>query len=220
MTRRLFDIACASLGLLISLPLLLLAALAIKLSSRGPVFHVAQRAGLNGVAFNMYKLRTMHVSQGGSVITATNDRRVFPAGRYLRLLKIDELPQLWNVLRGDMAIVGPRPEDPAIVEKYYKPWMLETLAVRPGLTSSGTQFFYAHADARIDDADPVGSYVSRLLEEKLAIDMAQINRNGVLSDAACVLRTFAVVILHAFGVVLDAPRKDIDAAKHYVRGMT
>ena len=141
MAKRVFDIVVASLTLLAALPVLAVAALAIRLASPGPVLHRAARAGRDGRPFTMLKLRTMHVAppgESGSRITDPADPRVFPVGALLRRTKIDELPQLVNVLRGEMAIVGPRPEDPEIVRKHYSPTHRETLRVRPGLVSPGS----------------------------------------------------------------------------------
>src|SRR6266446_6003127 len=147
MAKRLFDICVAAAALIVGAPLLGLAALGIRLASRGPILYRATRIGLRGRRFTMYKLRTMHVARAaGPLITGTDDPRVFAWGRLLRHTKIDELPQLWNVLRGDMAIVGPRPEDPAIVERYYSAADFGTLNVRPGLASPGSLFHYTHGD--------------------------------------------------------------------------
>src|SRR6266853_1472529 len=129
MSRRLVDVAVAGLGLLLMIPVLAAVALAIRLSDGGPVIFRACRAGRDGRPFTMLKFRTMRVSGGprGSLITASDDRRVFRVGGWLRRCKLDELPQLVNILRGEMSIVGPRPEDPAIVTRSYRPDHLRTL---------------------------------------------------------------------------------------------
>jgi lipopolysaccharide/colanic/teichoic acid biosynthesis glycosyltransferase len=122
MVKRLFDVVFAALAIVMLAPACLVAAIAIRLTSPGPVLYQALRTGRGGADFVMYKFRTMHVIQSShSVITAANDARIFPVGRILRATKFDELPQLFNVLRGQMSIVGPRPEDPAIVKKHYGP---------------------------------------------------------------------------------------------------
>src|SRR5438034_1316321 len=134
MVRRLVDVVCAAIALVATAPLLALAAVGIRLASPGAVTYRAERVGRGGRPFIMYKLRTMHARRrsDASVITGAEDPRVFPLGVWLRRLKIDELPQLVNVLRGEMAIVGPRPEDPAIVSRYYTALGMQTLAVPPG----------------------------------------------------------------------------------------
>src|SRR2546426_10858891 len=139
MVKRPLDVALGLLGLALAAPLLAVAAIGIRLSSPGPVLYRARRVGRSGAGFTMYKLRTMHQREGAaSAITGRNDPRVFPFGAWLRRTKIDELPQLFNVLRGDMSLVGPRPEDPAIVLRHYAPVHRETLAVRHGLASPGS----------------------------------------------------------------------------------
>ena len=116
MLKRAFDIAVALTSVILLSPLLLIGVVGIALTSPGPILYRAQRGGRDGVPFVMYKLRTMHVSDGqGSAITAPGDRRVFPFGAFLRKVKIDELPQFFNILKGDMAIVGPRPEDACLI---------------------------------------------------------------------------------------------------------
>src|SRR5437660_1880399 len=126
---RLIDLILSSVALICLSPLFLLIAAGIRLSSPGPILYCAKRVGIGGKIFTMYKFRTMHVNHGpaGSCITAQNDARVFTFGAWLRRLKIDELPQLVNILRREMAIVGPRPEDPKIVEAHYTTDHLETL---------------------------------------------------------------------------------------------
>src|ERR1051325_510676 len=123
MVRRPLDRLFAGLLLLVAAPLLAVAAVGIRLTSPGPILYHAPRVGLRGRLFTMYKLRTMHVDHGQyeSAITAHRDPRIFRFGAWLRWSKIDELPQLLNVLRGDMAIVGPRPEVPRIVKEHYTP---------------------------------------------------------------------------------------------------
>ncbi len=130
MARRFFDLCIVVPAMLCIGPILVISALAIRVSSPGPIFYRAQRIGRNGRPFTMYKLRTMHCrSVAGSSITSSNDPRVFAVGRILRALKIDELPQLINILRGEMAVVGPRPEAPDIVERHYTDEYRRSLAV-------------------------------------------------------------------------------------------
>ncbi len=138
MIKRLFDIVFASLGLLISFPVVAIAACGIRLSSPGPIFYLAPRVGRHGKPFVMYKLRTMRHRRhdSGSRITGVDDNRIFALGRWLRDWKLDELPQLLNVIRGEMSIVGPRPEDPEMVRLYYTAEHRQTLGVRPGLAAA------------------------------------------------------------------------------------
>ena len=135
--KRLLDIVIAGCALVLTSPLILVGALLVKLTSPGPAFYRARRAGLGGRPFDMFKLRTMRTGTDtpNRKITADRDERVIPVGRWLRRFKIDELPQLWNVLRGDMSIVGPRPEDWDIVRQHYSDRERRTLEVRPGIAS-------------------------------------------------------------------------------------
>ncbi len=178
-------------------PVLALAALAIKVSSRGPILFRASRIGLGGRPFTMYKFRTMHQRQtgAGARITPSEDVRVFLAGRWLRRFKIDELPQLANVIWGQMALVGPRPEDPSIVEEHYTPFMLETLRVLPGLTSPGSLAYYA-AEASLPD-DPFEAervYIAELLPRKIALDLVYVRNRSWRYDAELVARTTASMV--------------------------
>src|SRR3990172_987536 len=137
MIKRLFDIVFAICILSVTWPLILIGALAVKLTSPGPAFYRAKRAGLGGRPFDMLKLRTMRIGTDtpDRKITAEQDDRITPAGRVLRKFKIDELPQFWNVLRGEMSVVGPRPEDWDIVQQHFTPEQQRTLEVRPGIAS-------------------------------------------------------------------------------------
>ena len=200
MAKRTLDVVFASLALVAAIPLLAVAAVAIRLASPGPVLYRATRVGRGGRAFTMYKLRTMHVNQnvaGGkiakSAITAKDDPRVFPVGSLLRRTKIDELPQLLNVLRGDMSLVGPRPEDPRFVEKNYTPADLATLDVRPGLTSPGSVWYYTTAESELTSDDPERHYVERVLPLKLALDLVYVRQVSWRYDLVLIWRTIRVL---------------------------
>ncbi len=197
MVKRLLDIVLAALGLVLVAPVLALAALGIRLASPGggPVFYRARRVGRAGACFTMYKLRTMHQRFPGrtSRITGQNDPRVFPLGALLRRTKIDELPQLFNVLRGDMSIVGPRPEDPDIVERHYTPLLRETLAVRPGLASPGSLYHYTHGDALLAGGDPETAYIVRLLPLKVALDVVYVRQASLPLDVRIIGRTLSTI---------------------------
>jgi lipopolysaccharide/colanic/teichoic acid biosynthesis glycosyltransferase len=149
----------------------------------------------------MYKFRTMRVSPAGAgtPITASNDSRVFPFGAFLRATKIDELPQLFNVLKGDMTLVGPRPEAPEIVRKHYSPADLTTLHVQPGVTSPGTVYYYTHFESTLAADSVVDQYVEELLPAKLALDRVYLRRANLLYDLRVVLRTIAGISARIFG---------------------
>lgn len=206
MAKRLFDIVSAAVALVLTAPLIGLAAIGIKLTDPGPVFFRARRVGFLGREFTMLKLRTMKVGGGsggsggqGPVITGLNDERVSTIGKILRKTKIDELPQLFNVLRGDMAIVGPRPEDPAIVQEHYSSTDLETLGVRPGLASPGSLYQFTSGDKVLHADDPETHYVDKLLKTKLALDRVYIRRASLRSDLQIIGRTLATIGAVALG---------------------
>ena len=171
MTKRVFDVCAAMLGLLVSWPVLLLLAVAIKLDSAGPVLHTPVRVGRGHRPFRVFKFRSMFVdSDKGSAITSGADSRVTRIGRIIRPLRIDELPQLLNVLIGDMSLVGPRPEAPSIVERYSAE-QREVLTVRPGITGL-TQLTSLDEAAQLPgDVEPTEYYVTHLLPAKLAGDL-------------------------------------------------
>ncbi len=195
MLKRAFDIGFSAFILVATAPLMVVAALGIKLTSPGPIFYRANRMGVGERPFSMWKFRTMHVREtAGPEISAVNDTRIFGFGHFLRATKIDELPQFFNVLIGDMAIVGPRPESVAIVHSSYLPWMMETLAVRPGVTSPGALFGYTHANALLDDSDPDGSYERFVLAPKLAVELAYIHRATFLSDVGVMIQTALIIV--------------------------
>jgi lipopolysaccharide/colanic/teichoic acid biosynthesis glycosyltransferase len=216
MIIRLFDAVVSALILVLCAPLLLGVALAIKLSSPGPVLFLAERAGLKGKTFRMFKFRSMHIHQGGSDITATNDARVFAVGKVIRTLKLDELPQFVNVLLGEMALVGPRPEAPAIVAEHYTPWMHDTLNVLPGVTSPGAIFYYAFGDELLDSDDPEAAYVESLLAPKLALDLAYSQRQNLLSNMVVIAHTVVAIVGKAMGKSIGPLARDVKASGKWV----
>ncbi len=195
MAKRLFDIAAAVFFLTVLFPLLLVATVGVKISSRGPVLYRAVRAGMGGKHFVMFKFRTMQVNHGhvSSIITGHMDSRIFPFGALLRMTKVDELPQLLNILRGEMSFIGPRPEDPTIVERHYTAEQAKTLAVLPGLASPGSIYHYTHGHRYISDDDPERSYIDRLLPVKLALDGVYVRERSLWYDIRIVGRTVSVI---------------------------
>lgn len=182
--KRLFDVLVSSLVILIALPLWAVVAVAIKLDTPGPVFYRGERVGKDGERFRMYKFRTMVAAadREGPGITAGEDARITQVGRFLRKMKIDEMPQLINVLKGEMSIMGPRPEDPRYVA-YYTPRQRRVLHVRPGMASPAF-IKYRHEEeileAAGDDWEEV--YVSRVLPDKLEMDLKYVERQSFLYD--------------------------------------
>jgi lipopolysaccharide/colanic/teichoic acid biosynthesis glycosyltransferase len=196
--QRILDIAVAGPLLALALPFLAAAALGVRLTSAGPVLYRAKRAGVGGVPFRMYKIRTMHVgSDRQSAITAPDDPRIFAFGRFLRATRIDELPQLVNILKGDMSLVGPRPEDPRIVNDHFDARMRETLRVRPGITSPGTLLYLRRFREAVHERDATASYASGILREKIEADLMYAERRNVFSDIGVLLQTVVAVVAKA-----------------------
>lgn len=215
--KRLFDIFFSSFFLLIALPFFVFAIVGILLTSPGPIFYKAQRVGKGRKSFSMLKFRSMRVSNYGPVITSGNDDRIFRFGAFLRKTKIDEFPQFLNVLRGDMSIVGPRPEDPKIVADGYTPWMMKTLDVKPGITSSGALFYYAYSEDLLDENDPEKSYIETLLPRKLATELGYIKRASFLNDIGIILLTALTIFGVITGLKPELPRQDIEFADTFLK---
>ena len=200
--KRLMDLAVSSAALVLASPVLLLAAAAIKLTSKGPVIYRARRAGRHAEPFDMLKLRTMTVgADRQGAITAGGDARVTAVGRLLRATKIDELPQLWNILRGDMSLVGPRPEALSIVEEHYTPEHAEALAIRPGLTCTGNLYHYLYQEHLRPPAGMGAEefYVRHLLDPKIAADLHYVRYRTLLYDLRLLVETLWVTTLKILG---------------------
>lgn len=215
--KRLFDIVFSAAFLIAASPILLFCAIGIKISSPGPILYPAIRVGRGNASFTMYKFRTMGIANEGAVITAQNDPRIFRCGKILRKTKLDEFPQFINVLMGQMSVVGPRPEDPKIVNESYTDWMLETLSVRPGITSPGAVFYYAYGESLIDPDAPEASYVDTLLPPKLAIERGYIDRATFPRDLKVICYTAAAVFGEVIGFQVKPPRADIEAATPWIK---
>ena len=201
MIKRLFDIVFSFFVLLAVWPLILIGALIIKLTSPGTAFHRAKRAGLGGKPFHMLKLRTMLVGMASPHrrITAAEDDRITPVGRLLRRTKIDELPQFWNVLRGEMSIVGPRPEDWDIVQQYYTPEQRRTLEVRPGIVSTVEVRWYpdlTYHDPPPSDVPIQEYYLRRHMPAQLSEAIRYVEERSFLLDVRVILQTIFSVVVH------------------------
>lgn len=199
MTKRFFDVLVSLVLLTVLTPVLLVICIAIPIADPGPILYRANRVGLNGRPFVMHKFRSMSVeADQGSAISSTDDPRIFRFGKRLRMLKLDELPQLWDVLRGEMSIVGPRPEDPDIVARHYTDDYLRTLCMRPGLTSPGSLYFYAHAEELLLHGSAEVDYAESILPKKMKLDLEYVEQNSVIMDIAIVIRTIAVIVGRIF----------------------
>jgi lipopolysaccharide/colanic/teichoic acid biosynthesis glycosyltransferase len=191
--KRSLDIACSAVGLLLLSPVLAAAALAVKLSSEGPVLFRQRRIGKGGRPFQILKFRSMRPGAPGPAITAGGDARVTRVGRLLRRTKIDELPQLWNVLVGDMSLVGPRPELPRFVARFAAEYA-RILTVRPGITDYAALEFVDEESALASAADPEAAYVQRVLPAKIALYHRYLDRRSFRTDLAILARTVAALL--------------------------
>jgi lipopolysaccharide/colanic/teichoic acid biosynthesis glycosyltransferase len=193
MIRRLVHSGMALILLALLAPVMLLLALLVRLSSPGPVFFRQQRVGHAGRLFWIYKFRTMRVNWGGPQVTGGADPRITPIGAWLRCWKLDELPQLLNVAKGEMALVGPRPEVPRYVEQYTVAQQ-KVLSVPPGITGLAQLHYRDEEELLRDAADPEALYLKEILPAKLAIDLDYLNRRGAWTDLRLILRTFTRVV--------------------------
>lgn len=185
--KRLFDAAVSALGLILLSPLLLLACAAVRLTSRGPAIFRADRVGRGGRVFRIWKFRTMRTGAAGPRITGADDSRVTAVGRWLRRSKIDELPQLVNVLRGEMSLVGPRPEDPYYVALYTAE-QRRVLAVRPGITSEASIRF-RREESLLAGEDWERRYRTEILPEKLRQEIGAIESWSFRRDLGVIAKT-------------------------------
>ncbi len=190
--KRALDIVGGLFGLVLVSPILAVAAALIKLDSDGPVLFSQERMGQNFRPFRLYKLRTMvkDAPSCGGPITFGGDCRITRAGRILRKTKIDELPQLYNVLRGDMSLVGPRPESRKYVELLRQDYV-EILSVRPGMTDLASIRFADEAGLLARSAHPDLEYIQRVLPEKVLLAKEYVNRSSLIVDLTIILRTVA-----------------------------
>lgn len=191
--KRLFDMVCAALGLLVLSPVLLVCALLVGLTSPGGVLFRQERIGKDGVPFTIYKFRSMRKDNAGLKISTSRDTRITPVGRVLRKTKLDELPQLWNVLKGDMSFVGPRPE----VREYtdlYTPEQRQVLMVRPGITGLASIRYRNENELLTASSDPNRTYIDEVMPAKLALDLKYIPRACVSYDIKLILETLVTVV--------------------------
>lgn len=188
--KRITDVLLSLPAILLLLIPWLIAGAVIKIQSPGPVIYKAKRVGLNGRIFTLYKLRTMCTDSGRvHATTLEGDPRVFPFGRFLRGSKLDETPQLFNILKGDMSVIGPRPEDEVNAPVYYSGKYREILSVLPGLSSPASLYDYTHGESYPDEE----SYVREFMPRKLELEMYYVRHRSFAYDLRIMLRTAAVL---------------------------
>lgn len=197
MTKRALDLLAAATGLVVLFPLLLFIAVAVKLDSPGPVLFRQERVGRNGELFRIRKFRTMvrDAPRLGGAITVGHDPRITRVGHWLRQYKLDELPQLIDVLLGDMSLVGPRPEVPRYVALYPPGIRERVLSVRPGLTDNASLAYIDESAQLAGAADPEREYVEKILPEKLRLYVEYVDNRSLALDLSIIGRTAARIIV-------------------------
>lgn len=197
MAKRLFDLFVAAVALILLMPLLAVVAVAVRLDSPGPVFFRQERVGRHGVPFRIHKFRTMRDGAPGLALTVGADPRITRVGAFLRRTRIDELPQLIDVLQGTMSLVGPRPEVPRYVAHYPPALKARALAVRPGITDPSSLEFMDEAALLARAADPEREYIEVILPAKLQRAAEYAERATLWSDLAVLLRTVGRLVRQA-----------------------
>ena len=191
--KRLFDMAASGIGLLLLAPLLLVLAAWIKCDSAGPVFFLQERVGLCGKLFRIIKFRSMRQNNSGPQITVGADARITRSGRFIRAYKLDELPQLINVLLGDMSLVGPRPEVPRYVALYPADVREEVLSVRPGMTDLASVQYRSESDLLAASSDPERTYTTVILPAKLALYQQYVRQRSLWLDVRIIGMTLGIL---------------------------
>lgn len=196
--KRILDLLGATAILLVAWPVMLIAALLVKLASKGPVFFRQTRMGQDGKTFRLFKFRTMeHARRNpGSGLTRRGDARVFPAGRFLRRWKLDELPQFFNVLQGDMSLVGPRPDLPVYISSLSGA-QRQILLLKPGITGAATLQFTEEEKllATVPPEELETFYLSQVLPEKVRLDLQYAGQASLASDLKLILQTAQAIVL-------------------------
>ena len=194
--KRCFDLLFAVLFLLVFSPIYLLTIIIIKIVSPGPAIYMAVRVGKDGQLFTCYKFRSMRVDSGKvKLTTLENDDRIFPFGKFIRKAKIDEMPQVVNILKGEMSVVGPRPEDQENAEKVYVGEFKHIMDVKPGLTSTASLYDYTHGELFEDEE----SYEKIFMPKKLQLELYYVNHKSVWYDLWLILKTAWLIILKTCG---------------------
>ncbi len=194
--KRLMDILVAALGLLLLWPFFIYIAWLIRGDSPGPAFFRSPRMGKGGRQFRMLKFRTMyerHESYSGPKVTAQDDPRITPLGKWLRDTKLNELPQLWNVLKGEMSLVGPRPEDPDIVAGWPVETQKELLSMRPGVTSPAS-VVYRHEESLMNNSNVIATYLEEIVPSKQRLDQLYVRNCSIWSDLDVIFWTFLTLV--------------------------
>jgi len=194
MNKRIFDFTASLAGLLLLAPLFALVAIWIKLDSPGPVFFRQQRVGKDGVLFDIIKFRTMHDDAHEALLTIGHDRRITEVGKFLRRHKLDEFPQLLNVLAGTMSLVGPRPEVPRYVDCYPPEVRAVVLSVLPGITDWASIYYKEENSLLGRAANPEQAYLDTILPAKLKYNLRYVHERSFWNDVRIIFTTLAALV--------------------------
>lgn len=210
--KRVFDFVMAASGLIALSPVLALIALAIRVDSPGSVFFRQQRIGQYGKPFRIHKFRSMHTDRPGGLLTTAADARVTRIGQIIRRFKLDELPQLFDVLRGEMSLVGPRPEVARFVDEYPPHARAVIFSVRPGITDRASIEFRNENDLLEDSIDPERLYIEEILPRKIDLYMEYVKNRSFFGDIKIILMTLRVIRAAESGqATLDSCLRSADA---------
>ena len=193
MLKRAFDVVSSAVGLVVLSPVFLVVAILIAAQDRGPVFFRQERVGRYGRPFRIHKFRTMRVANAGALITSADDNRITRVGAFLRTTKLDELPQLIDVLAGDMSVVGPRPEVPRYVAMWGDDARAEILSVRPGISDPAAIAFRNEQDELAAADDPERHYVEVILPQKVAMYLDYVRTRSFVGDLRVIFGTLAEI---------------------------
>lgn len=196
MIKRIFDITFSILGLLVISPALILIAIIIKIDSQGPILYIQDRVGIFNTDFKIYKFRTMYIESDklGDLTLGDEDARVTKVGYYLRKNKLDELPQLINVLIGNMSFVGPRPEIRKYVN-YYSQEDMEILNIKPGITGYASMKYVNEAEILENSENPEKVYIEEIMPDKIKINKLYIKNNNIFIDFKIIIKTIYKMVL-------------------------
>jgi lipopolysaccharide/colanic/teichoic acid biosynthesis glycosyltransferase len=193
--KRLFDIVCSAIGLIILSPFLILIALLVKVTSNGPIFYLQNRVGHHGAEFKLFKFRTMYTDadKKGLLTVGGRDPRITGIGYVLRKYKLDELPQLLNVLIGEMSLVGPRPEVKKYVDLYNED-QRKVLSVKPGITDYASLEYFQENELLGKSSDPEKTYIEEVMPAKLKLNLKYIHEAGLITDLRLIFKTLLRIV--------------------------
>jgi len=196
MMKRLFDLGASFFGLILLAPIFVLSALWIMIDSKGPIFFRQERVGFQGINFRIHKFRTMvlNAEKKGKQITVGEDSRITTVGSFLRKYKLDELPQLIDVLVGDMSLVGPRPEVPKYIDCYSDDEKYDVLSVKPGITDNASIEFRNENELLASSNDPEATYINEVLPKKIALYRKYVRECSFFGDVAIIFKTIFLII--------------------------